>query len=406
MRRPRDGYPSVMERRRKLAALLAGVAALLAPATAEAASVEVRFGTQVHYRASKGEANRLTLSAVPAAQNAVLVADSGAAVQAGRGCAPQGPAVICTAEQLDAAVVDLGDRDDRILAARLRRHTALEAHGGGGEDVMRGIPCLLGGRGNDRLVATGPAARVCFDLTGGIGADRITGSSGDDLLTGAGGRDVLVGAGGEDGLSAGAAADVVRGGPGGDFIIGGAGQDLVFGDGGGDSIGADPGRDVIRGGRGADSYAEVGPRDRGRSTSGDDLILGGPGFDTARYFCRRCGISLDGEANDGRSGEHDDVRTDAIETPLAFFEPNREEFLPYPPGVNVLVGDGGTNLLSASGGDDRLDGRGGRDRLDGGAGDDLVLAADGEVDQVECGPGEDRVRADPGDRLGGCERLL
>jgi hypothetical protein len=43
--------------------------------------------------------------------------------------------------------------------------------------------------------------------------------------------------------------------------------------------------------------------------------------------------------------------------------------------------------------------------VDAGDGSDTVLVADGEVDVVECGAGNDRVIADPSDRLSGCEAV-
>ena len=74
-------------------------------------------------------------------------------------------------------------------------------------------------------------------------------------------------------------------------------------------------------------------------------------------------------------------------------------------GADRLIGGAGDDRLTGGKGADRLKGDGGTDRLRGGGGDDVILAADGEAETVRCGAGAgDRVVADPGDRLRGCER--
>ena len=43
----------------------------------------------------------------------------------------------------------------------------------------------------------------------------------------------------------------------------------------------------------------------------------------------------------------------------------------------------------------------------GGRGDDYIRAVDGSEDDISCGPGSDRVRANPGDNvLEGCEKVI
>ena len=60
----------------------------------------------------------------------------------------------------------------------------------------------------------------------------------------------------------------------------------------------------------------------------------------------------------------------------------------------------------AGGGDDELYGGPGRDALLGGAGDDFIEAKDGHRDYVWCGPGDDVVSVDLGDRVArNCETL-
>ena len=61
--------------------------------------------------------------------------------------------------------------------------------------------------------------------------------------------------------------------------------------------------------------------------------------------------------------------------------------------------------LDGKGGGDRLRGGPLEDDLIGGKGRDRIDARDGERDQVDCGRGGDRVKADRRDRLAGCERV-
>lgn len=75
-------------------------------------------------------------------------------------------------------------------------------------------------------------------------------------------------------------------------------------------------------------------------------------------------------------------------------------------GNDQLDGGSGNDQLSGGAGDDELEGRSGNDRLDGGAGaddldggsgNDVILARDGQVDQIFCGSGRDVVTVDAAD---------
>jgi Ca2+-binding RTX toxin-like protein len=73
-------------------------------------------------------------------------------------------------------------------------------------------------------------------------------------------------------------------------------------------------------------------------------------------------------------------------------------------GNDVLVGLAGDDCLSGGAGNDTLRGDAGLDRFDGGAGNDAINSRDGRRETVTCGTGrQDRVTADRGDRLIGCE---
>ncbi|HEX3278888.1 MAG TPA: hypothetical protein VHR40_10230 [Thermoleophilaceae bacterium] len=92
-------------------------------------------------------------------------------------------------------------------------------------------------------------------------------------------------------------------------------------------------------------------------------------------------------------------------------------------GDDCLSGGPGNDLLSAGAGDDRADGGpgadvlngdagqdsliggSGRDRLYGGPDADRIDARDGKRDVVRCGSGRDRARVDRFDSVSGCERV-
>ncbi len=85
-------------------------------------------------------------------------------------------------------------------------------------------------------------------------------------------------------------------------------------------------------------------------------------------------------------------------------------------GPNTLVGTPKADAIYGYGGADRIQGRGGGDELrlgggedkgHGGHGDDFIGAVDGSADDISCGPGSDRARANPGDNVAeGCEKII
>ena len=111
-------------------------------------------------------------------------------------------------------------------------------------DVCDQTPRGKASKGNDTLVGTSAANKIC----GLAGSDTILGLKGNDTLFGdACGVKTLI-----------AAAR----GPGNDKLFGGDGNDKLFGDGGNDSLDGGNGNDTLNGGRGTDTYS------------------GGPGNDT------------------------------------------------------------------------------------------------------------------------------
>jgi hypothetical protein len=72
-------------------------------------------------------------------------------------------------------------------------------------------------------------------------------------------------------------------------------------------------------------------------------------------------------------------------------------------GDFMLFGGAGADRIVGKGGSDRIVGGGGRDLLLAGRGRDVINVRDSSRDRTRCGLGRDRVKADRGDRLHGCE---
>src|SRR5215208_6254621 len=76
------------------------------------------------------------------------------------------------------------------------------------------------------------------------------------------------------------------------------------------------------------------------------------------------------------------------------------------PNDDAIYGYGGADRIHAWGGNDTLRLGGGKDKGQGGRGNDYLCAVDGSKDTIYCGPGADRVRANPGDNVAGdCEKV-
>lgn len=210
------------------------------------------------------------------------------------------------------------------------------------------------------LAAAGsaPAAPPCT-ISGTAGDDVLLGTSGPDVICGLKGRDRIEGLGGDD---------VLVGGPGGDTLIGGPGNDQLLGE---------VGPDVLTGDEGA------------------DVFDGGDGADRADYSARTAPliISIDAAANDGTSGEGDNVTTSVEQVHTGS-------------GNDVVVGSPGDDTIRAFAGSDRISGGGGSDRIFAGGGHDVVvggLPGIDELDALTCGGGADTYSPDAVDVLTGCE---
>ncbi len=228
---------------------------------------------------------------------------------------------------------------------------------------------------------------VPFEVDGGPDADRIWTGAGNDTISGGAGNDALNG---------GAGNDVIRAGDGDDVLTGRLGNDVLDGGAGNDSL--------------EDSAAA--PFGAADLDAGADTYTGGPGSDRFSYFGRSAAVqvSLDGKANDGESGEGDNVAADIEEVGGG----SGDDVLTGSAGADHLWGSDGDDRISGGGGNDRLQGDGGDDRLDGGAGNDELdggcmtdtlvggAGADSFLSDGTCGPELrsplDRIEANDGER--------
>jgi hypothetical protein len=74
--------------------------------------------------------------------------------------------------------------------------------------------------------------------------------------------------------------------------------------------------------------------------------------------------------------------------------------------ADTIRGFGGEDVIFGHDGGDTLIGGRGQDEVFGGNGNDGIKAVDGSEDLIFCGEGRDRVRANPGDDLFNCERVV
>ena len=74
---------------------------------------------------------------------------------------------------------------------------------------------------------------------------------------------------------------------------------------------------------------------------------------------------------------------------------------------DAIYGYGGADRIHGRGGGDTLRLGSGKDKGHGKRGDDDISAVDGSEDDIHCGPGSDRARANPGDNVQeGCEQII
>src|SRR5918994_1258104 len=158
-------------------------------------------------------------------------------------------------------------------------------------------------------------------------------------------------------------------------IVGGAGSDLLKGGSANDTILGDSDFGTPVGSDGADFIDGRG---------GTDFMRGDGDQDTVSYASRSTPVnaSIDGVANDGGSGEGDNIGTDV-------------EHLSGSQGNDVLTGNGSSNTLRGNAGNNQLFGLGDNDSLQGGEGIDDLDGGDGN-DSLSGQLGPDTLRGGTG----------
>jgi Ca2+-binding RTX toxin-like protein len=372
---------------RLVAAVTLAAAALgTAAQTAPAATVAAEGGTLV-YRAAPGERNGVVLNGYSGNRIRFNEAGNASITAWPAACQPIEPGgLLCPVPS--SVRVELADGNDSFALFDDAYPHGLE---------------VLGGDGDDELAGHGVEARA-KTFEGGAGHDQLKGYAGDDVL---------------------------RGGPGNDILWGDDGNDELRGDDGADQLKPDngkaPGNDVVDGGAGFD-VVESEWVEQGSSATPPPVSL-----------------SFDGAANDGRPGEADNVF--GIERTTMYVS-GRFSLSDGPDELTLFSNtDGGPSTVFAGGGNDRVTGEDHEETIDGGAGDDVleggrrsdtivggpgrdrilgdesdtgctwapeyclvfgndtIDARDGERDDINCGPGTDRLVADPIDVHAGCETV-
>jgi Ca2+-binding RTX toxin-like protein len=264
------------------------------------------------------------------------------------------------------------------------------------------------GAGDDSLVFSGvcfPTATVALGegsnhyggegcagshitVSAGAGQDSFSGSEAPATDT----VEVINAGGGDDNIQPGAGNDIIHGGDGNDRLYGGSGDDQVYGDGGDDQPDGGPGNDLIDGGAGNDAL-EYSQGVRNDTGLGGDTYVGGSGTDKLWLDAHANGvtISLNGVADDGSSGEGDNVGADIEDIDGT----GGNDVFIGSPGPDGFSGGFGNDEIHGGGGDDHLYGGGGDDRIYGDAGNDKVEGANG-ADTVDGGPGTDQIYGDIG----------
>jgi len=280
-------------------------------------------------------------------------------------------------------------------------------------DTLRGIENVIGGSGNDMIVAdinanfingnvgtdtvsyANSGAGVIVTLNGasnsiaGVGGDatgdilanieKLIGSIYNDTLTGDSGINILDGGAGNDTLAGGIGNDTLLGGDGDDILIGGDGVNVLSGGNGSDT--ADYSAQAVA--FNVNFFTGVASSGTGITDSliSIENVIGGSANDvfvvnsSANVIDGRGGIDAVSYGNDttgvvayldGTPGAGGLAAGDAL---------FNIEFLIGGSGQDTFTGNSGNNTLVGNGGDDILYGAGGTDSLSGGAGADTFIVA-------------------------------
>jgi Ca2+-binding RTX toxin-like protein len=402
---------------RLLIASGATVASLALASSAGASTVSVASG-KLTYAAASGEVNQLQIDQ---GTNTFRVVDSGATITVGSGCtlvSGTTSQATCPASGITSVDVAGGDQNDSLRILSSKPTTVNAGAGddtvatGAGDDVVdlgtsasatssfpKGDSADTGA-GADTVTARGILGVVSL----GAGADtfRALGTTNYASYYSSSDRNVVNGGADNDTLDASAAkryyGTTLNGNDGDDVIKAAASTNgssaylgnVLTGGAGNDALTGSTGGDVLQGGAGRDTYK------------------GGAGVDVVSYSDHTAAVTatLDGAANDGPSGEAENVPTDVEGL---YGGAGNDTLTASTTGAGtVLSGCGGNDTLTGTPGDDQLDGdypsvyfgnsylasctygTSGADKLVGGDGDDNLGELSG-ADSANGGPGVDSV---------------
>ena len=272
----------------------------------------------------------------------------------------------------------------------------LQVNLGGGSDgvtfVSQGFDCFNAyelnlGEGANTVNLSGD----CGDVL--TGPATINSGAGPDVLTAGSQAFTFNAGGGNDSVYASPGSDLLHGGEGDDRLFGYAGNDQVLGEGGADQLNGGSENDNVDGGTGDDGLEHcsncIGSgNDPG---VGADNYIGGGGADRLWLDGHAAGmtISIDGQPNDGSSGEGDNVGSDIEEIVGTV----HNDVFTGSAGPDNFAGGGGNDEIHGAGGNDDLYGGSNDDRVFGDAGNDKVQGASG-ADSVDGGAGTDQMYGD------------
>jgi Ca2+-binding RTX toxin-like protein len=281
-----------------------------------------------------------------------------------------------TATNVATHIASLGDGADTFsasgsVATGAAFGAALTVYGGAGADVFNeGALSTLSETiyGGTEIDTVSYAQRVAIvTVTVGATADDGITAELDDIKS-----DVEIVTGGTLGDTMTAAVGVAatfNGGPGNDTLIGDTANDTLNGEAGNDILRGKGGNDILNGGDGDDTFDEE------TTTNGGDTFNGGLGIDTVDYSARLVSgvvVTMDGTtANDGFSGELDDVNAD-VENVIGTAQVDN---ITGNALANTITGGLGADILSGGAGDDIFNEgalTSGADTISGGTGVDTV----------------------------------
>jgi Ca2+-binding RTX toxin-like protein len=221
----------------RVAVLVVLAAAVVAPATASAASTASVVNGVIQVVGDDTAQSIVFTDGSPSFGYGSYITDDRGPVTAGDSCVSDGSggAKCGTAATTELDILLAGGDDSVAVRGTgfccdyLKK---LKIDGGAGDDSVglagsqKYAPTVVLGDGNDTFL-------------GSDGTDTVDGEAGNDSIKGNGGDDTLYGGADTDTLDGQSGSDRVRGGDGDDVVQGGAGDDDVFGDAGKDKLNGD-----------------------------------------------------------------------------------------------------------------------------------------------------------------------